>query len=48
MDFYANVIINWRTALSQLSAVSSTHNLSTCLVIIIISLGEFSKTFPKY
>jgi len=31
MDFYAYMIINWRTALSQLSAVSSTHNLSTRL-----------------
>lgn len=31
MDFYDNMIINWRTARSQLSAVSSTHNLSTRL-----------------
>lgn len=31
MDFYANMIINWRIALCQLSAVSSTHNLSTRL-----------------
>ena len=31
MDFYANMIINWRTALFQLSAVCSTHNLRTRL-----------------
>lgn len=31
MDFCANMINNWRTALSQLSAVFSTHNLSTRL-----------------
>jgi len=30
MDFCANMIITWKTAI-QLSAVSSTHNLSTRL-----------------
>lgn len=31
MEFYDNMIINWRTALSQVSAFSSTQNMITGL-----------------